>query len=102
MPSIDTPHLIEYLYEIGPTLSGAMGESPLTHEELRAWQENTGIELQPWEVRLLLRLSRDYLTESQNAQKRDCLAPYQCEQTAPNLAEVALDLEQEMERLMDL
>lgn len=53
-----------------------MGECPLTHEELRAWQENIGLALQPWEVRFLHRLSLDYLIQAQRAANPNCPPPF--------------------------
>lgn len=76
MPPCDTPHLVAWLFEIGPTLPAGMGEGPLTHGELHSWQLNTGITLHSWEARLLRRLSLDYLTESHKARARDCPAPW--------------------------
>ena len=69
-------YLLSYFFEVGPLMSGGMGDSPLTNGELLAWQENTGIFLQPWEARFLSRLSRDYLIQSQKSEKADCPAPY--------------------------
>ena len=76
MPPIDARYLIDYLYEVGPTVGGPMGECPLTHAELRAWQDNVGIEVQPWEARFLRRLSIEYLTQAQAATKPQCPPPY--------------------------
>lgn len=59
MPECDASHVIGYLFEIGPTL----GEIPLTHAELAAWQANSGIELNSWEARMLRQLSVEYLSE---------------------------------------
>lgn len=44
-----------------------MGPAPLTHTEIAAWQGLTGAEMEPWEVTALIRLSFDYLSESQAA-----------------------------------
>lgn len=76
MPPCDAPHLLGYLFEIGPTLAAGMGEGPLTHGEIASWQANTGIELQAWEARLLRRLSIDYLNQSHKARARDCPPPW--------------------------
>lgn len=76
MPPCDAPHLVGYLFEIGPTLAAGMGEGPLTHGEIESWQRNTGIRLQSWEARLLKRLSIEYLNESSKARARDCPAPW--------------------------
>lgn len=76
MPECEAMYLVGYLYEVGPAMSGGMGESPLTHTELRSWQENTGIELESWEVRAMSRLSKEYLSESSKATKPDAPAPW--------------------------
>ena len=74
-------YLLGYLYEVGPVLSGGMGNTPLTHSEIRAWQDNTGVELSAWESQTLRRLSAEYLGESQSAESPDAPAPWQREQS---------------------
>lgn len=69
-------YLVGYLFEIGPTMPGGMGDVSLTHGELRAWMMNVGIGLSPWESRTLRRLSRDYLVEAQRATEPSRPAPY--------------------------
>ena len=72
MPECDARYLIDYLYEIGPT----QGEAPLSHAELQAWQQNIGITLQQWELRLLKRLSLEYLGSWREATDPDCPPPW--------------------------
>ena len=77
IPEIDGwQYLIGYLNEVGPTMAGAMGECPLTHGELRDWQENIGLSLAPWEVRILHRLSFDHLLQAQQSKKPECPPPF--------------------------
>lgn len=76
LPPTDAPHLLNYLFDVGPTLASGMGEGPLTHSEIEAWQGNTGVELEPWEATFLRRLSIDYLSESHKAEKVDAPAPW--------------------------
>lgn len=66
-PKVDwcVEHILEYLFEVGPTC----GEYPLTHTELRNWQENTGIELCEFEATALVSLSREYLSFMQEAKE---------------------------------
>jgi hypothetical protein len=78
-------YLIGYLYEAGPIMSGGMGDSPLSHSEIRAWQDNTGTVLTAWEARLLRRLSREYLHSSQQAEKPNCPAPWGDSRDAANI-----------------
>lgn len=65
-------HLVSYLFDVGPVLQTGMGAVAITHGELRAWQENVGIELRPWEASTMRRLSLDYLTASHAAQEPAC------------------------------
>lgn len=61
-------------------MSAGMGSGPITHGELEAWQRNTGITLAPWEARVIRDLSRDYISESSKAEKRDCPEPWQSDE----------------------
>ena len=77
LPSVDgAAYLLAYLWDIGPTMVAGMGLGPLTHEEIRAWQSNTGVWLQPWESRILRQLSMDYIVQMRNAEKADCPPPW--------------------------
>lgn len=76
LPEVRLPHLIEFFFRVGPTLPGGMGPAPLSHLELRAWQENVGVELTPWEVEALWRLSREYIAEYQDAESPDRPPPW--------------------------
>ena len=75
-PPIWTPHLIEYLTEVGPVVPGGMSMVPISWRDLTAWQENTGIVLEAWEARLLRRLSHDYLAQTVEAENPDCPSPF--------------------------
>lgn len=72
MPECVAIHLVEYLIEMGVT----QGEQSLTHCEIESWQRQCGIELQPWEVRFVKRLSEAYLGESHAARDPDAPAPW--------------------------
>lgn len=76
LPPNPAPYLTDWLMEIGPVTYSAMGSSPIGWPDLAAWQDLTGIELEPWEARLLRRLSGCYAAETQAAKKRDRAAPY--------------------------
>lgn len=77
MPPVEGgEYLLGYLWEVGPVMPGGMGAVVLSWQELRAWQESIGFELDPWESRILRRLSRDYLAESHKAEKHDCPPPW--------------------------
>lgn len=77
MPPVECgEHLVGYLYEFGPTVPAGMGAGPVAFTEIAAWQALRGIELEPWEARLLRRLSLDYLAEAHRATKRDAQPPW--------------------------
>lgn len=64
--------LLDYLWEIGPTKK----DGPIEAPDLVAWEHLLGIEWQPYESRLLLKLSRIYLGESHAATKREAPCPW--------------------------
>lgn len=83
-------YLIGYLWEMGPVLAGGFGHAPLTQGEIRAWQANVGITLQPWEARFMRRLSYEYIAETHRAESPDCKAPWSREVT-PDVRAVVAD-----------
>lgn len=103
MPPIEWGrYLVDYLLEFGPTMPTGMGSAPLMPSEIEAAQRLLGIELQPWEARLLLRLSREYLAESYRATEQHCSAPWQDPETAEiDQVETARRLEQSMMDLVE-
>jgi hypothetical protein len=100
MPKVEAVYLIGYLWEIGPTMAAGGYPGPVTHEEIISWQELTGIELRPWEVRFLRRLSGEYIVESQRAEKIDCPAP--APEFAPNLSNTWKSLQKSIRGLASL
>jgi len=102
MPPVDAEYLLGYLWEIGPTMAAGGYPGPITHEEICAWQELTGIELHPWEARFIRRLSGEYLAESHRAEKADCPAPVKSEDRAYDLYAVAKNLQQSLKELASL
>ncbi len=73
MPFCLAMYIVEYLYEIGIGNT----DNPLSHAEIAAWMANTGIELTSWEVRVIHRLSRDYLDQSVKSIKQDEPSPWE-------------------------
>lgn len=69
-------YLIDYLWEVGTAVPAGFGLSAVTFAELYAWQKCAGIDLLPWEVRILRLLSSDYVAESKRAEKPDSPAPF--------------------------
>lgn len=72
MPECDAEYVLEYLFELGITL----GDSAINHAELRAWMDNTGIELSAWESRTIKALSEAYLSMSHEARSVDSETPW--------------------------
>lgn len=54
-----------------------MGETAIDGPQLVAWERLLGIEWQPWQAELLVRLSREYLGEMHRATKRDAMPPWE-------------------------
>jgi hypothetical protein len=95
-------YLVDYLFEFGPTMAAGMGSAPLAPSEIEAAQRLLGIQLQPWEARLLLQLSREYLAESHRATEQGCPPPWD-DPIAAKVDELATAkrLEQDMLRMIE-
>jgi hypothetical protein len=52
-----------------------MGSGPISFQEIRSWQESTGIDLKPWEARAIRTLSIVYLNQAAISDKADCPSP---------------------------
>jgi hypothetical protein len=55
-------HVIQWLSVVGPVMPVADGIAPVTYQEIESWQRQSGVELTPWEVETLRRLSCEYVT----------------------------------------
>lgn len=72
-PWCDAFYILDYLFELGITL----GEHAITHSELRAWMDNTGIDLSAWESQTIKKLSEAYLSGSYESKKADSETPWE-------------------------
>lgn len=97
-PHTDAPHLIAYLWDAGPALPGP---APLTHSEINAWQQSSGVELAPWEARLLRRLSAEYLAETRRATDANCPEPSAQRLTDADRARISSKVQQGLRMLMN-
>ena len=75
-PPIRTPWVIDWLMEVGPTDPGAMGAVPISWATISQWQHCMGLDLPPWLVRLLRRLSVEFVAETVRAREPDCPPPW--------------------------
>lgn len=82
MPPNPAPHITDRLIEIGLTQAAGMGAVPLSWLEINAWCERTAVDLDPWEARLIRRLSAAYLAESHVADDENCPPPWKAPVTA--------------------
>lgn len=76
MPENPAPYLTDWLMDVGPTINGPMGQSPVGWSDLTHWQGFLGIELTPWEARTLCTLSRDFLDQMNKSRDLNCPAPF--------------------------
>lgn len=68
--------IVEHLLECGPVLHGAMGAVPLTYGEIAAYQQAAGVDMTPWEARMLRRASMTYVSASREAESPDAAPPW--------------------------
>jgi hypothetical protein len=81
MPPNPAPALVGRLMEIGLSEAAGTGAAPLSWREIDAWCNRTGVDLPPWEARLIRQLSVEYLAESRRAESVNCPPPWRGEVT---------------------
>jgi len=81
MPPNPLPHVIEHLVDIGLSEAAGMGIGPVSWLTIDAWRRLNGVELPPWEARLIRRLSIEYVAEQRRAESENCPPPWRWEVT---------------------
>lgn len=76
MPPTAAPHIIDRLLEIGLSEAAGMGVVPISWTTISAWQQVSAVELDPWEARLIHRLSMAYVAEGHRAESETCPSPW--------------------------
>lgn len=76
MPFNPAPIVIERLMEVGLFEANGMGITPISWPTIDAWCRCTRLDLSPWAVRLLRRLSADYVAESRRADDETAPSPW--------------------------
>lgn len=73
MPDISTAgYLVDYLFEFGPVKA----EGPLELGDIKRIAKAVGTKFEPWQTRLLLRMSREYKGEMHAATSPHAPTPY--------------------------
>jgi hypothetical protein len=76
LPECSLPFMVGYFMEVGPVVSTGMGPAPISWQDLLAWQSCIGVCLPPWQLRMLVGMSQEYVSFSRKAEKPDCPAPW--------------------------
>lgn len=76
LPECDAFNMVEILYEIGPAESAGMGATALSHLQIRAYQDNIGIDLTPWQVRTLRSMSIAYCRQLSISSDWNTIPPF--------------------------
>lgn len=76
MPPNPAPHIVAHLIEIGLVEARGMGTGPVSWREINEWQRASGVNLTPWEARLIRRLSTEYVAEGGRAENENCPPPW--------------------------
>lgn len=92
-------YLIQYLFELGPTVLTGMGVGPVDPPHIESWQRQMGLSLSPWEVKTLLRLSNDYAGEAASSTKPDRKPPF--EESSDGARLQAARLQRNMDKFLD-
>ena len=75
-PLVAGEYLIGYLSELGFVERTGFGDAQLSCQEVRAWCDGTGVNLNAWEFRVIRELSLAFVCQSSVSEEPDCPAPY--------------------------
>lgn len=76
LPDNPAPWITDVLMEIGPTEAAGMDREIISWGTLGKWQTQMCVTLEPWQLRLLRRLSAAYLAESRKATDPKSPSPF--------------------------
>lgn len=82
-------HLIDYLWEAGPSRQSSMGSVALDWVDIRAWQQCTGACLSSWEAKTLRGLSRVFVAQAGVSADPKAPPPWQAEMSLEEKKAVA-------------
>ena len=85
----DVAFIVEMLFEAGPVSVSGDGSIPLTWHDLTVWQTALGVSLPLWQLRLMRRLSLEYLSQNRSAVDPDTPQPWKTTATPSRRAKVA-------------
>ncbi len=74
-PPLPVDYIIDWLFEIGPSVAGSMGESAMTLGQINDDLAAIGIDADAWELRTLRRLSKAYVAQRHLSEDPKCLEP---------------------------
>jgi len=69
-------YLLEYLKEVGPAMVNGNFPAPVSWQEIQAWQELTGINLDAFEAQIIRELSCVYAEQYVKSEKIECPPPW--------------------------
>ena len=88
-PPVAHQYLVRWWLDVGPTLPGGMGDSPLPLRYIADEMGTLGVEVGPWEAQAIRAMSRAFINERYEARKPDRSAPYSDELPAEVQTRVA-------------
>lgn len=74
-PEVTAKYLIQYLMDIGPCNNNGMGLIPVSWQEIQAWQQQNGVTLNAWELKIIKMASSAYANQANISDKPDCPPP---------------------------
>ena len=100
MPPIDGgEYLYGWLDELGMCGQGMSGPVALQFSEVQSWAELTCTEIDSWEARTLIKLSKQYTYQTHISNNKACEAPFQNEVTEEYMQAVRADADKKLRSL---
>lgn len=100
MPPVDVyQHIAAWFHEIGPVAPGVLGNHPVTYQEMAAWMDTTGVDVDYWEAVAVRRMSEQYCLQAYLSTSPTCPAPYQMNVDDTGMAEMRKAADAKLRRM---
>jgi len=100
MPPVEScGYILDWWHELGLSTSGVNGPEPLPFTELESWARVSGVELEPWEMGMVSKLSQQFCRQFHLSKEKNCESPYLAEVSADEMTAIRENAEDKIRSL---
>lgn len=100
LPKIDgLERIIQYLEDLGYAERGVSGLETISWQEIKSWTRMTQLDIKPWVLKMLRRLSSEYAYQASISTEMNCPAPYEMEVSSSDMDIIRKQADEKLRRM---